>query len=121
MRALLFLIPFLLIGCPAQEPEIPRPVPFTDDDPQWCKAGCDNLRSLPGQDGELGCLESRPLIHPQLCQIESECEVGKCVRAHCTETCEEFCQDTIKNGRFLGPKCWSTIKSCDQIETTCRR
>jgi hypothetical protein len=121
MRALVVLIPFLLIGCPNQPPEPPRPVPFADDDPSWCKAGCDNLRSLPGQDGEPGCLESRPLIREQLCQIHAECEVGQCILAHCQESCEDFCKVTIENGRFLGPKCWSTIKSCEEIETVCRR
>lgn len=118
---LLFLLPFLLVGCPKQEPEVPRPVPFADDDPRWCDEGCEALRGMPGQDGHPGCLEARPLVHPDLCQLDSECKIGTCVNAHCTETCEQFCVATIENGRFLGPKCWTTISSCAEIETVCRR
>jgi hypothetical protein len=117
---LIMLIPVLLVGCPKQkDPTIPQP--FTDDDPAWCDEGCDALRDLPGQDGFPGCLEARPLVHPDLCQLDSECEVGRCVASHCTETCEEFCRALIENGRFLGAKCWTTINSCEEIETTCRR
>jgi len=121
---LLLLFPLVTIGCPQQEPEAPRPVPFADDDPNWCEDGCNALRRLPGQDGHQGCLEARPLVHPQLCQIDRECEeagTGTCVAAHCTETCEQFCAATIEAGRFLGPKCWTTISACPEIETVCRR
>lgn len=120
----LLLVPILLVGCPKKDPETPPPVPFSDDDPAWCKDGCNALRDLPGQDGFPGCLEARPLVHPELCQLDKECldaSMGTCVNAHCTETCEQFCEATIKNGRFLGPKCWTTISSCAEIETVCRR
>jgi hypothetical protein len=123
-KGLLFLFPILLIGCPRQEePETPRPVPFADDDPAWCDEGCQALRKLPGQDNFPGCLEARPLVHPELCQLDVECKDvgGTCVNNHCTETCEQFCVATIEAGRFLGPKCWTTVSTCAEIETVCRR
>jgi hypothetical protein len=108
MRKALPLILFLLIGCPGKPTEAPRPW-FPDDDPRWCEAACDHLRSLKGQDGEVGCIESRPVIHDQICQMDFECEAGKCVRARCTESCEEACDTTRA-------KCWVSVKSCAKAE-----
>jgi hypothetical protein len=120
-KLLLILLPLLMIGCPTQEPESPPPAPFADDDPAWCDEGCAHLRTLIGRDGVIGCEEARPLVYPDACQLDTECKSGKCINAQCIETCEEFCRATIENGRFLGPKCWTTINSCEEIETVCRR
>jgi hypothetical protein len=118
-KKVLLLLGVLVAGCPNPEfDHNPRtPEPFTDDDPTYCKAGCDRLR-------ELGCPEGAPLIYDDddhLCQLDSECESGKCIRGSCTESCEDVCIDLIKKGRFMGAKCWRDIRACEEIETVCRR
>ena len=124
----LLLVPVIIVsGCAGcndknNDKTIPQPEPFTDDDPQWCEKGCAHLQTLPGQDGEKGCLEARPLIlSDEPCQLDQECESGTCKNGKCTLSCVDFCKETIENGRFLGAECWTTVKNCEEIETVCRR
>ena len=94
---------------------IPRPKPFTDDDPSFCPAACEHV-------ADLGCFEGKPLVYEgEECSTDSDCAVGSCKEGLCTETCEEFCVSTIQNGRWLGAECWTTVKECSEIETVCRR
>ena len=73
-------------------------------DISYCKSGCEYLATLHGQDGKDGCLESRTLQFPDLHR----------------QSCEEFCIATLKEGKNLNPKCWTTLQSCDEIEA-CRK
>ena len=97
------IIPILLLLISCCENMDPKPNIVVPTDINYCKAGCEHIANLPGQDGKKGCLESRDLIFP---------DGGK-------ESCEEFCISTEKNGRAIEPKCWVNLQSCDQIET-CR-
>ncbi len=74
-------------------------------DTEYCQAGCEYLKHLPGRDGKMGCEEARDLMM----------STGEVV------TCQQFCEDTQKNGRSLEPRCWTTISSCDDIEIICRQ
>ena len=94
---------------------IPKPEPFTDDDPAFCPAACEHV-------AELGCPEAQPLVYEgDRCTVNDDCSLGSCIAGLCTETCEEFCQSTIQNGRWLGAECWAEVKECSEIETVCRR
>lgn len=96
---------------------IPRPAPFTEDDPSFCAAGCEHI----GPEG-LGCPEGELLVYPNdECSVSEDCAVGDCVQGYCAETCEQFCVASIENGRWMGAECWQTIKECSEIETECRR
>ena len=93
-----------LTACPPTAETI-RPKPIEPNDTDWCTAGCEYLSTLPGQDGNLGCLESRPLNLPD----------GGVV------SCQQFCEETQKKGRALSPKCWvEEVKKCSDIEPVCR-
>lgn len=104
LNKLLPLLILTILSCNLLAPSDPKPNIVIPSDISSCKAGCDYLDTLPGQDGKKGCLESRPLIEKD----------GGII------SCEEFCTITEKNGRALNPKCWTTLKSCDEIEA-CRK
>ena len=99
-------------ACPPPTPA-PRPAPHTDDNSAYCDAGCTRLK-------ELECPEGQNLVFHQDCSVTAECTDGICIAGRCTETCKMFCEATIETGRFLGPECWATIDSCDQVESKCR-
>lgn len=104
--SLLLGIGVVISGCPEMDLTIPDPLPEpTEEDIAACKAGCDYLMTLTGQDGRKGCKEARPLRYPD----------------GTTESCETFCQETQRNGRSLNPKCWLTVQSCSEIEEKCRK
>lgn len=103
MKKLLLLLTFALINCNLT-PSDPKPNIIVPNDIFYCKAGCETLSNLTNSDGTKGCPESKDLVFR---------DGGK-------ETCEEFCTITEKNGRALNPKCWTTLKSCDEIEA-CRK
>lgn len=104
MKTLLILLALLPTCTSSQTQGDPKPNIVVPKDVDYCRAGCEKLASLPGQDGKEGCLESRVIL---------ERDGGK-------TTCEEFCTITEKNGRALDPKCWTTLQSCDEIEA-CRK
>lgn len=104
MKKLVLIIALFLAGCPVSTDPL-RPAPIEPKDTDWCEAGCKYLDSLPGQDGNLGCLESRPLQLPD----------GGMV------SCKQFCEETQRKGRALSPKCWvEKVKKCEDIEPVCR-
>lgn len=66
-----------------------------------CDQACDYARQLPGQDGQMGCLEARSFWTPEGYLI----------------SCEEFCQESQQHGKNLQPSCWLKAHSCQEIET----
>lgn len=98
------IITTILISCIPKN-EVVKPSPKEPEDTEWCKAGCEHLMTLPGQDGLPGCIEGRPLY----------ISTGE------TVSCEQFCRETQEKGRALNPKCWTTLNKCEDIETICRR
>ena len=102
LGSLIIVISF--ISCIPRD-NIVRPEPKEPEDTDWCKAGCEHLMTLPGQDGLPGCVEGRPLYLSNGGKV----------------SCEQFCVETQQKGRALNPKCWTTLNSCEDLETTCRR
>ena len=101
----IIILSVLLIGWNCNTSNTPVPHPVEPSDTNYCEAGCKHLMDLPGQDGQKGCLEARPLQLPD----------GK------FQSCKDFCTETQKNGRALSPKCWLEVKECSAIETQCRQ
>ena len=77
------------------------PTPIDAVSTSYCKPGCDHLKSLPGQDGKLGCLESRNLVYPH--------DAG-------VQTCEQYCVERMNEGRDMRAKCWVSVSKCEDIE-----
>jgi hypothetical protein len=104
MKKILLILAFTTACCDVLTQGDPKPNIVVAPDVNYCKAGCEKLASLPGQDGKDGCLESRTI---------QQSDGGR-------TTCEDFCSITEKNGREINPKCWTTLNSCDEIES-CRK
>lgn len=99
----IFAIPFVLIfpvlfGC--VNPQL-KPHPVVPSDTEMCQAGCKALEKLPGQDGQMGCLEGRPLVKPDGTEVN----------------CTQFCIETQEAGKSLCPSSWVHLTSCEDIET----
>jgi hypothetical protein len=112
--AWLFAIAILLVGCPQQDPETPKPNVTTKDDITMCAPACAHVEPM-------GCPEAQPLVYPgSSCQADAECPEGVCENDKCAETCEMLCEALVTEGRHLGLECWQTITECEQIESVCR-
>jgi hypothetical protein len=100
MRFLSLLFIFL-VGC-CQTPIInPSPKP---DAGSLCAQMCQHIG--PKEKGGLGCEEGNPVY-------DSDKPGPKDVP---NETCEEFCNDKVKNKIDMNPKCLVKVPSCDKIE-----
>jgi hypothetical protein len=112
--AWLFAIAILLVGCPRQDPETPKPNITTKDDITMCAPACAHVEPM-------GCPEAQSLVYPgSSCQADAECPEGICEKGKCAETCEMLCKTLVTESRHLGLKCWQTITKCEQIESVCR-
>lgn len=79
-------------GCPAPDAPL-RPVQPTDT--PSCAAACAHLK-------DLGCPE------------------GKGSTPSDPNSCQNDCEYVQKNGLSIRPSCWVNIKSCEELETTCK-
>lgn len=104
MKKLLSLLLLTVACCNVSTQGDPTPNIVVPDSVNYCAAGCAHLQTLPGPDGKLGCLESRDLK----------------MNDGGVESCTQFCTITEQNGRDIEPKCWTTLQSCDEIES-CRK
>ncbi|CAB4196999.1 hypothetical protein UFOVP1290_519 [uncultured Caudovirales phage] len=97
--SLFILISITIVGCPKNHESSPSPIVPTDT--SYCESACRYLETLPGEDGKLGCLISRPLKMPD----------GKEV------SCTQFCKEEQNAGRNLYPSCWLKVNACSEIES----
>lgn len=101
----LFIIGFIISICACNSQQIPKPQPQIPTDSDSCEPGCQHLSQLPGQDGNLGCFETRPLQMPD----------------GTTKSCKDYCLERQAAGRSLHPSCWISLTSCSDIEKVCRQ
>lgn len=107
MKKIILILSLITACCNTQNTKTqgdPKPNIVVAPNIDYCKPGCEHLASLKNSDGTDGCPESKTLQMP---------DGGR-------TTCEEFCIITEKNGRDIEPKCWTTLESCDEIES-CRK
>jgi len=91
-RFLLLLLVMGCNGCPA--PEAPL-VPVQPTDTASCGEACDHLKVL-------GCPEAKGSTPSD------------------PDSCRKDCEYVQNNGLSIKPSCWVSIKSCGELETTCK-
>ena len=99
MKQLQLLWLLFVLGCPpAIDAVVPPPNPPVDTD--LCGQMCTHLESL-------GCEEAKPVYNND---VEGPKDVPN-------QSCPEFCKELQDKGVFVNPRCVSTVKTCDEIET----
>jgi hypothetical protein len=82
----------LTIGCTQINPNVP---PYHEpNDDELCEPACKNMRDV---------------LH---------CSQGENIDDH--TTCEQFCHYMTKNGHGMNNACRIKVKTCQEIDTTCR-
>lgn len=105
MRKIIICLALVLIQCQSiGNGGIPKPAPREATDSEYCTPACEHILTLPGQDGQIGCYEGRPLQLP---------DGG-------SESCADYCIDRQKAGRALNPKCWVNVTKCEDVDKLCR-
>ena len=97
-RALAFLAlsSLAIVGCPRDI--IPPPNPPVDTD--WCSKMCQHLQTLKCEEGEMVYNNDLP----------GPVDVPN-------QTCADNCVELQEKGFFVNPRCVTTVKACDEIES----
>lgn len=106
-----------IMGCAScsSDAKDPEPNIVVVDDVKDCAAACSTARYL-------NCPEGQDLVYPNTsCTLDPDCGEGLfCKDGQCAESCETTCKAFVAQGIHQGLACWSTINSCDEIETVCK-
>jgi hypothetical protein len=94
MKYLLLCFTILIISCP--QPIDPSKRPYNPGGKEFCGPGCDHLKVL-------------------------MCKEAKGSDASDPSSCRNDCTYIMDNHVDLWPECWTTITSCEEIDSKCKR